>query len=93
LKALSCDLNFRKKLWQWEPGTSAPDLAQKTMRNILPYVDLVIANEVDAHHVLGISAENADVERGTLDISKYTDVAREIVKQFPNVKKVDHHPA
>ena len=88
MKALSCDLNFRKKLWQWEPGTSAPDLAQKTMRNILPYVDLVIANEVDAHHVLGISAENADVERGTLDISKYTDVAREIVKQFPNVKKV-----
>lgn len=85
---VSCDLNFRKKLWQWKNGTSASDLAQKTMRDILPYVDIVIANEEDAHDVLGISAENADIEGGKLDVSKYTDVAKEISKQFPNVKLV-----
>jgi 2-dehydro-3-deoxygluconokinase len=85
---VSCDLNFRKKLWQWEEGTSANELAQKTMRNILPYVDVVIANEEDAHDVLGISAENTDVEGGKLDAAMYTQVAQEIVKQFPNVKKV-----
>ena len=33
--AVSCDLNFRKKLWQWQNGTSASELAQKTMRAIL----------------------------------------------------------
>lgn len=85
---VSCDLNFRKKLWQWQTGTVANKLAQKTMRAILPYVDVVIANEEDAHDVLGISAENTDIEGGQLDVTKYTDVAKEIVKQFPNVKKV-----
>ena len=85
---VSCDLNFRKKLWQWQNGISASDLAQKTMRAVLPYVDVVIANEEDAHDVLGISAENTDVEGGQLDVSKYSDVAKEIVRQFPNVQKV-----
>ncbi|MGQ1910871.1 sugar kinase [Marinifilum sp. RC60d5] len=85
---VSCDLNFRKKLWQWQSGTSAADLAQKTMRAILPYVDVVIANEEDAHDVLGISAENTDIEGGKLDVAKYVDVAKEIIRQFPNVKKV-----
>ncbi|MCG8578935.1 MAG: sugar kinase [Bacteroidales bacterium] len=85
---VSCDLNFRKKLWQWQTGTSANQLAEKTMRAILPFVDVVIANEEDAHDVLGISAENTDIEGGQLDVTKYTDVAKEIVKQFPNVKKV-----
>ncbi|WP_075590573.1 sugar kinase [Labilibacter marinus] len=85
---VSCDLNFRKKLWQWQNGTSATDLAQKTMRAVLPYVDVVIANEEDAHDVLGISAGDTDIEGGKLDVDKYVDVAKEIVRQFPNVKKV-----
>lgn len=85
---VSCDLNFRKKLWRWESATSANELAEKTMRTILPYVDVVIANEEDAQDVLGISAENTDIESGKLDIEKYTDVAKEIVRQFPNVNKV-----
>jgi 2-dehydro-3-deoxygluconokinase len=85
---VSCDLNFRKKLWTWNPKVPPNELAQKTMRKILPYVDFVIANEEDAHDVLGISAENTDVERGQIDVEKYTDVAREIAKQFPNVSNV-----
>ena len=85
---VSCDLNFRKKLWRWRSGISAADLAQKTMRKILPYVDVVIANEEDAYEVLGISADNTDVEGGKIDAAKYPDVAREIVKQFPNVMRV-----
>ncbi len=85
---VSCDLNFRKKLWRWKPGTPPADLAQDTMRKILPYVEVVIANEEDAHDVLGISADNTDVESGKLDAAKYAGVAREIVKQLPNVKLV-----
>jgi 2-dehydro-3-deoxygluconokinase len=85
---VSCDLNFRKKLWQWKEGVPANQLAQKTMRKFLPFVDVVIANEEDAHDVLGISAENTDIESGQLDVDKYTDVAKEIVHQFPNVTKV-----
>lgn len=85
---VSCDLNFRKKLWQWHNGTPANKLAEKTMRAILPFVDVVIANEEDAKDVLGIAAENTDIESGQLDIDKYAEVAREIVRQFPNVQKV-----
>jgi 2-dehydro-3-deoxygluconokinase len=84
----STDLNFRKNLWTWRPGTKARDLAQETMRQLLPYIDVVIGNEGDAHDVLGIEAENTDVEGGKLDAAKYTDVAREIVRQFPHVGKV-----
>lgn len=85
---VSCDLNFRKKLWQWKPGTAPSHLAQETMREIIPYVDVVIANEEDAKDVLGIAAENTDIESGVLDVLKYKDVAAEMKKQFPNVLKV-----
>jgi 2-dehydro-3-deoxygluconokinase len=85
---VSCDLNFRKKLWGWEPGTDAKALAEKTMRGILPYVDVVIANEEDAADVLGIHAAETDVHSGKVAHDKYPDVARQIAKQFPNVSKV-----
>jgi 2-dehydro-3-deoxygluconokinase len=85
---VSTDLNFRKKLWNWESGTTSNALAEKTMRGILPHVDLVIANEEDAADVLGIHAAHTDVESGELAIDHYPDVAREIIKQFPNVSKV-----
>ena len=85
---VSIDLNFRKKLWKWEEGTSASDLAQKTMRGILPFIDLVIANEEDCHDVLGISAGETNVDSGKLDTARYPDVARNVISQFPNVSKV-----
>lgn len=85
---VSCDLNFRNKLWKWKPSLSAKELAQETMRKILPYVDVVIGNEEDAADVLGIHAENTDVHGGKIDAAKYTDVARKIAEQFPNVSKV-----
>jgi len=85
---VSIDLNFRKKLWKWEAGTSAADLAQKTMRGILPFIDLVIANEEDCHDVLGIRAGATNVNSGELDTARYPDVARQVISQFPNVTKV-----
>lgn len=86
--AVSCDLNFRKKLWAWEPGTGSKKLARRVMSGILPFVDVLIANEEDAADVLGIHAENSDVESGRLDFSKYPGVAKRIASQFPNIQKV-----
>lgn len=85
---VSCDLNFRKKLWNWQSGTPARDLAEQTMRTILPYVDVVIANEEDAEMVLGIKAAGSKIDTGELQVAEYRQVAAEIVKQFPNVSKV-----
>ncbi|MCH2083091.1 MAG: sugar kinase [Saprospiraceae bacterium] len=84
----STDLNFRKNLWTWKPGMPAKILAQETMRTMIPYIDVVIGNEGDAHDVLGIAAEGADVESGKLDALKYIEVAKEVIHQFPNVHKV-----
>jgi 2-dehydro-3-deoxygluconokinase len=85
---VSTDLNFRKKLWNWEPGTAPRDLAEKTMRSLLPLVDVVVANEEDAGDVLSIHAANTDVQAGRIDAGKYVSVARQIVEQFPNVSRV-----
>jgi 2-dehydro-3-deoxygluconokinase len=85
---VSCDLNFRKKLWTWRPGFPAEQLAQECMSSILPHVDVVIGNEEDAALVLGIHADGADVERGQLDPDAYEKVARKIIQQFPNVSRV-----
>ncbi len=85
---VSIDLNFRKKLWDWDASKSASELAKETMRKILPHVDVVIANEEDCSDVLGIHAGDTDVESGELNTQRYPDVARKVVEQFPNVSKV-----
>lgn len=86
--SVSIDLNFRGKLWNWDTSKSARELAQETMRKILPFIDVVIGNEEDCHDVLGIRAGDTDVHAGKLDTSRYPDVARQVVKQFPNISKV-----
>lgn len=85
---VSCDLNFRKKLWQWDASCKPRELAEKTMRTILPYVDVIIGNEEDASDVLGIHAGDTDVEAGELSVEKYPEVARAVAAQFSNVRKV-----
>ncbi len=85
---VSCDLNFRQKLWRWREGQGAQSLAEETMRSILPFVDIIIANEEDCETVLGIRADETDVESGELSIERYPAVAAEVVSQFPNVEMV-----
>jgi len=85
---VSCDLNFRKKLWQWRPGTDATTLARETMATILPHVDLLLGNEEDAEDMLDVKAGGSDVHAGKLEVERYPDVAREIAQRFPNIKRV-----
>lgn len=85
---VSIDLNFRAKLWRWRADRNPRELAQETMRAILPHVDVVIANEEDCHDVLGIRAGDTDVHSGELDTARYPDVARQVVQQFPQVGQV-----
>ncbi|MFK7777199.1 MAG: sugar kinase [Gimesia sp.] len=85
---VSCDLNFRKKLWNWKENTKPINLARDTMQSLIPYVDLVIANEEDADLSLGIRAPESDVETGDLNIQGYISVAKQITEQYPNVKQV-----
>jgi 2-dehydro-3-deoxygluconokinase len=85
---VSCDLNFRRKLWNWDPSAGPRELAEKTMRKILHFVDVVIGNEEDAEEVLGIHAADTDVQSGRIAGDQYPSVARDIVRQFPQVSHV-----
>lgn len=85
---VSCDLNFRNKLWRWKPGASASVLAQECMTAILPYVTLLVANEEDAKDVLGIEAEGVSVEEGKINAQAYEEVARKINQQFSSIGTV-----
>ncbi len=72
---VSCDLNYRGKLWGRET-------ACQIMTELMPYVDVCIANEEDAKDVFGIAAENTDVTAGKLDREGYVSVARQLQERF-----------
>lgn len=77
---VSCDLNYRGKLW-----TKAE--AGACMAKLVPYVDVLIANEADAADVFGIVGKGSDVERGRLDKAGYVSVAEQLIARF-GCKKV-----
>lgn len=77
---VSCDLNYRKKLWSKEK-------AGKVMSTLMPYVDVCICNEEDASDVFGISAAGSDISKGSLSHDGYIGVAKQLVDRF-GFKKV-----
>lgn len=71
---VSCDLNFRKKLW-------TPQQAQAVMVPLMEYVDVCIGNEEDAELCLGFKAEG-DVEAGRTDAEGYEGIMRQMAERF-----------
>ena len=69
---ISCDLNYRGKLW-------TRDEARAAMSELCKYVDVCIANEEDAKDVFGIEAENTDIYGGKLNKEGYKSVAKQLM--------------
>jgi 2-dehydro-3-deoxygluconokinase len=72
---ISCDLNFRKKLWSTEQ-------AQTTMRPLMEFVDVCICNEEDAQLSLGVDAPEVDVESAELSQSRYEAILHQLKDEF-----------
>lgn len=72
---ISCDLNYRNKLWSKEK-------AGKVMGELCHYVDVCIANEEDASDVFGIQASNTDITAGTVNQEGYKEVAKQLLNRF-----------
>ena len=72
---ISCDLNFRKKLWSSKE-------AEAVMSTLMPYVNVCIANEEDAKDVFGIEAEGTDLNAGKVNHDGYKSVARQLTERF-----------
>jgi 2-dehydro-3-deoxygluconokinase len=78
---VSCDLNFRRKLWKY--GKEAPEV----MCQILKYTDIAVANEEDCQKSLGIKAD-IDIGSGKLEIVKYRELTKKVFEIYTNIKKV-----
>ena len=78
---VSCDLNYRKNLWNY--GKSAKEI----MTEIVQYADLLIANEEDCQKSLGIDAD-VHIESGELDRKKYETLTSKVLAQFPALKMI-----
>jgi 2-dehydro-3-deoxygluconokinase len=61
----SFDLNYRSTLWE-------PEKAQKVMKDVIPYVDVLFGNEEDFEKMLGIKA----------------NVANKAAELYPNIEVV-----
>ncbi len=72
---ISCDLNYRGKLWTREQARAA-------MTELCRYVDVCISNEEDAKDVFGIEAENTDIYGGEINHEGYKSVAKQLADKF-----------
>jgi len=72
---ISCDLNYRNKLW-------SKTKAGEVMSKLCKYVDVCIANEEDAADVFGINAANTDVTSGVVNHDGYKEVAKQLADRF-----------
>ncbi len=72
---ISCDLNYRGKLWTREQ-------ARLAMTDLCQYVDVCISNEEDAKDVFDIEAENTDIYGGKLNHEGYKSVAKQLANKF-----------
>ena len=79
---VSCDLNYRSKLWKWgkPPG--------EVMAGLVHYCDVAVGNEEDADRVFGIRAPEADVAGGQVEPEAYVHVCERLAGRFPNLETV-----
>lgn len=72
---VSCDINYRSKLWSAQK-------ARPVMSEIMKYVDVCIGNEEDAEIVFGIKAGATDVTKGQLDTDGYKKSLQTVAETF-----------
>ena len=80
---ISCDLNYRKKLWKYtdNPGAIMEPLVAKT--------NVILGNEEDAEKFFDIHPEGFDVTEGhKIDADSYLSVCKQVMERFPSATKV-----
>ena len=78
---VSCDLNYRKNLWKYGKE------AKEVMRELVKFVDVIIANEEDCQKSLGMES-SSNVESGELDTAKYEKLAQDVLALYPNAQRI-----
>ncbi len=78
---ISCDLNFRKKLWKY--GKSASEV----MGELVKYIDIALGNEEDCQKSLEVKVD-IDVESGKLQAERYRELTDKVLSLYSNIKKI-----
>lgn len=65
------DINYRGKMW-------TPEESQACMKEMLPYVDVIIANDEDAPAGLGMTCVSGSLSHGIEEKDDYVTMAREL---------------
>lgn len=78
---VSCDLNYRKNLWNY--GKSAAEV----MRALAECVDVAIANEEDVQKALGIAVDGKEVSEA-LDREKYRALGDKVLAAYPRMQMI-----
>jgi 2-dehydro-3-deoxygluconokinase len=86
---VSCDINFRSKLWRWAPARSPQTLAGDVLRQLLPMVNLLMANEEDGK-LIGVKLPDANASAmSTADhLQRAVEFARALHDAFPNLEMI-----
>lgn len=81
---VSCDLNYRKNLWNY--GKKASEV----MPALVEGCDVILGNEEDAEKVFGVKPEGFDVTAtaGEVNAAEFESVCSQLMKRFPRAKKV-----
>jgi 2-dehydro-3-deoxygluconokinase len=79
---VSCDLNYRAKLWKWGKP------AREIMEQLVTRSDVAIGNEEDAEKVFGIKAPETNINTGKVSSEQYAYVCDELHKKFQNLKTI-----
>ncbi|MDD4143656.1 MAG: sugar kinase [Prolixibacteraceae bacterium] len=79
---VSCDLNYRKKLWKY--GKTAGEV----MPELVAGCDIILGNEEDAAVIFGIKPEGVDITGGKVKGTAYMSVSKQIMERFPRCRKV-----
>lgn len=72
---VSCDLNYRRKLWGREK-------AGQVMAGLLPYADVLIANGEEAAELFGIRPAGAAIADGQASLDGCRSVAEQLTARF-----------
>ena len=85
---VSCDINFRSKLWRWDATRLPQILAGEVMLQLLPHVNLLMANEEDGR-LLGVTlppVSAGTVVDSAVHIDRAVELAKEMHRRFPNIE-------
>ncbi len=80
---VACDINFRSKLWRWNPELPPMQLAGQVLQELIPSVDLLMANAEDCR-LLGVDTQIPD--ELSCATEAMPELARRTIVRFPNLK-------